>query len=133
MSDISKRLKEERIRGKLSQEEFGRRCGVSKRTVFDWEAGKTSPTLLQISALAEDGVDPIYVLTGIRQQQVKEEACSGGAQQGATGEGISNEERVLLENFRSLSEEDKRAIRRQSDVFAELNRMKAEQKDKKAG
>lgn len=53
--------------------------------------------------------------------------------QGEERAGISSEERALLENYRSLSEEDRRAIRRQSDVFAEFNRMKQQQQDKKAG
>lgn len=93
-----------------------------------------------VGKLAGIGVDAVYVLTGQRQVNAY---CSGSSESLKVSEvcaqsmnesyreGFSQEERILLENFRSLSEEDRRAIRRQSDVFAELNRMKSEQQDKK--
>lgn len=136
---VFSRIKEERERLGLSQDAFAKAGGVSKRAHIYYEQGERSPSADYLAGIAEIGVDVAYIITGIRhlpvqqaeQMQVAEERVEPGWQE--SEEGISQQERILLENYRSLSEEDKRAIRRQSDVFAELNRMKSQQKDKKAG
>jgi transcriptional regulator with XRE-family HTH domain len=63
---IGSRLKQERDRLDLTQTDFGGIAGVKKRTVIDWEQGNSSPTAVQLSALAAAGVDVQFVLTGIR-------------------------------------------------------------------
>lgn len=60
------RLREERIRLGLSQTAFGEVVGASKRTVIDWEKGAISPTAAQLAGWSENGLDPLYVLTGQR-------------------------------------------------------------------
>ncbi|MCX7208076.1 MAG: helix-turn-helix transcriptional regulator [Proteobacteria bacterium] len=66
---IEERLKDERKRLGFNQEEFAAFAGVTRRPYADWEAGKTSPTALQLSALAAIGVDVMYIITGQRQGQ----------------------------------------------------------------
>ena len=63
---IGTRLKEERERLDLTQPAFALIAGASKRTLVDWEQGKTSPNAVQLSALSAAGVDIQYVVTGIR-------------------------------------------------------------------
>lgn len=63
---IGVRMKEERKRLGLSQEECAAISGASRRAYIDWEGGKTSPTAVQLAALAAAGVDILYVLTGQR-------------------------------------------------------------------
>ncbi|MBO1856834.1 helix-turn-helix transcriptional regulator [Burkholderia cenocepacia] len=63
---IGDRLKEERKRLGLSQEAFAVAAGVTRRPYAEWEAGGTSPTAVQLAALAMKGVDVQYVVTGRR-------------------------------------------------------------------
>ena len=44
-------IKETRQLHHLSQEEFGKAIGVSRRTVRDWELGKTHPNIVNISLI----------------------------------------------------------------------------------
>lgn len=61
---IGERLRSERERLKLTQPEFAEAAGAAKRTLIDWEKGVSSPTAVQLSALAAIGVDVLYVLQG---------------------------------------------------------------------
>lgn len=61
---IGDRLREERERLGLSQPKFAAIAGTTKQTLFSWETGKTAPDGFQMSALAEGGVDVLFVLTG---------------------------------------------------------------------
>lgn len=63
---IGIRLKEERERIGLTQDAFALLVNAGRRTVIDWEKGRTSPNAVQLSALAEAGMDMTYVLTGQR-------------------------------------------------------------------
>lgn len=51
---------------RLTQTALGTLVGVQKRTVLDWEKGRTSPSAAQLSALGEHGLDAMYVMTGQR-------------------------------------------------------------------
>lgn len=52
----------------MSQEDFAATAGVTRRPYAEWEAGNTSPTAVQLSALASAGADVQYVVTGIRSK-----------------------------------------------------------------
>lgn len=67
---IGMRLKEERERIGLTQDAFALLVNAGRRTVIDWEKGRTSPNAVQLSALAEAGMDMTYVLTGQRSPYV---------------------------------------------------------------
>ncbi|OWJ91096.1 hypothetical protein B6S59_25325 [Pseudomonas sp. A46] len=63
---LGERLKEERQRLKLTQPELAEAAGAKKRTVIDWEKGVSSPTAVQLEALALVGLDVLFVVTGSR-------------------------------------------------------------------
>jgi transcriptional regulator with XRE-family HTH domain len=65
---IGERLKEERERLGYTQDNFSAAAGAKRRTLVDWERNASSPTAVQLSALADIGVDVQYVVTGMRSQ-----------------------------------------------------------------
>lgn len=67
MNSICDRLKQERNRLKFNQEDFAAEAGVTRRPYAEWEAGNTSPTAVQLAALAAAGADVQYIVTGIRK------------------------------------------------------------------
>jgi transcriptional regulator with XRE-family HTH domain len=92
MSDLGARLREERNRHGMSQLQFAEAVGASKNTVIAWEKGTTSPNGVQLSVLADQGFDVLYILTGQR-----------------TGlpEPLAPDESALLENYRAASAENR--------------------------
>lgn len=63
----ARRLKEERERIELSQEEFGLKLGITKRTIVNWEAGNSRPDLLDLVDMYEKfRMDTQYIITGVR-------------------------------------------------------------------
>jgi transcriptional regulator with XRE-family HTH domain len=64
---IAERLKQERERLALTQDEFSAAAGAKRRTLVDWEKGVSSPTAMQLAELQTIGVDVAYVVTGERQ------------------------------------------------------------------
>lgn len=67
---INLRLKEERERLGLTQPGLAELAGAAKRTVIDWEKGVSSPTAVQLAAIAARGADVLYILTGQRSQPI---------------------------------------------------------------
>lgn len=90
---IGKRLKEERERLKLTQAELAVIANAGKRTVCDWEANKTSPTALQLSALFHMDFDINYIITGHRLIAIK-----------------NIEEEILLKAYRELNQRSKKEV-----------------------
>lgn len=66
MLEFSKRLREERKRLKLNQNDFGALSGVTLDTQSNYETGKRNPDSAYLSAIAKHGVDVGYILTGVR-------------------------------------------------------------------
>ncbi|MBQ0714200.1 MAG: helix-turn-helix transcriptional regulator [Paraperlucidibaca sp.] len=64
LSDVSSRLQSERKRIGLSQENFGKELGVSKRTQASYEGGTNLPDASYLIAAKQIGVDINYVLFG---------------------------------------------------------------------
>lgn len=67
VANFPERLKVERERLGLSQEEFGRLGGVSKMSQWSYEAGKNWPTVEYLESLRISGVDVRFLVTGNRQ------------------------------------------------------------------
>ena len=61
---IGDRLKEERERLGFSQTEFAAVAGASKNSQYNYEKGDRSPDADYLAAVAERGVDILYVVTG---------------------------------------------------------------------
>ena len=62
------RLRAERIRLGLTQSQMGEAGGVSKTTVLGYEAGTYVPDVKYLCAIAEIGVDALYVLFERRRE-----------------------------------------------------------------
>lgn len=89
---FGQRLKEERKRVGLTQPKLGEIVSLTKRTVIDWEKDKSSPTAIQLAAMAKHGFDVSYLITGIRTQPIE----------------LPSDEAFLLDSFRSLNAEQKK-------------------------
>lgn len=87
MTFLGKRLLEERERLSMTQPELAEKCGVTMRTQRNYEKGERSPDADYLAALAQQGLDVLYLLTGQRTQPV------------APTPTISDGDRVLLDNF----------------------------------
>lgn len=68
---IGARLRAERERLGLSQDDIAARCGVSRPTQYRYESGKASPDSDYINAAAAIGVNVQFVLIGAGTVQVK--------------------------------------------------------------
>lgn len=65
------RLKSERERLGLSQDQLAEHCGVSRPTQYRYESGKGSPTSEYVTAAAKIGVNVQFVLVGSGTLPVK--------------------------------------------------------------
>ena len=63
---IGERLREERERLRLNQEQFGEIGGVRKQSQLLYEKGERHPDSQYLAAIAAAGVDVLFVLTDIR-------------------------------------------------------------------
>lgn len=61
-----KRLKEERERIGLSQDEFALKLDTSRRTVGNWEGGNSAPDVFDLIEMGTLGMDTNYVVRGER-------------------------------------------------------------------
>lgn len=68
---VGVRLKAERERLGLSQEQMAEHCGVSRPTQYRYESGKGSPTGDYVNAAASVGVNVQFVLAGSGTLPVK--------------------------------------------------------------
>ncbi len=64
MSTFGERLRAERQRLKLNQDDFSAFGGVKKRAQVSYEQDERSPGAEYLSALASKGVDVMFLLTG---------------------------------------------------------------------
>lgn len=100
---IGDRLREERTRLGMSQPAFAALAGTTKQTLFSWESGRTAPDGFQLAALAAQGVDVLYVLTGKQQDTVGEQP---------------DDERKLLNGFRLCAPEARQNLIQTAALFA---------------
>lgn len=66
MTTFGERLREERARLGMSQTQFGVLAGVQKRAQIHYESDERVPDATYLAALAQAGVDVLYVITGNR-------------------------------------------------------------------
>ncbi|WP_339511946.1 helix-turn-helix domain-containing protein [Pseudomonas sp. RL_15y_Pfl2_60] len=105
---FSDRLREERERLGLKQEELGQIGGVNRNTQGKYEKGERNPDLAYLSAVAGIGVDVLYVITGARTPKA--------------AESFSAEEAKLIEHYRELPEADRASMRRMAAAMAAMGR-----------
>lgn len=95
---IGDRLREERERLGYSQAQFAALDGKSKRSQVDWEANVAAPNANYLTAIASQGADVAYVLTGLRLDPAMLESFRRGAL--ATMQAnVSDEERSELQRL----------------------------------
>ena len=87
LSDFAARLREERNRLDVNQAKMADFLGVTRNVVVSYESGKTSPSVGSLFKASEHGLDPAYVITGIR-----------------TGATLPPDEQLLLDKYHSLAE-----------------------------
>lgn len=92
---LGDRLREERDRLSLTQDELGQIGGVNRNSQGKYEKGERNPDSAYLEAVAAAGVDVLYVLTGKRQPI---EATA-----------LTPEEQEVVTYFRGLSEKSKDA------------------------
>ncbi|WP_284147799.1 helix-turn-helix domain-containing protein [Pseudomonas mosselii] len=96
--DIGARLRDERMRCGMTQDQAAAGCGIAKRTLANYEAGASDPSASYLSKAWALGFDVPYVLTGVRATVARES--------------LSSEEDLLIEQYRRIPEQDQRALRR---------------------
>ncbi|CAJ3422010.1 transcriptional regulator [Burkholderia pseudomallei] len=99
MNTIGSRLREERLRLGLSQDEFAAVGGVLRRAQSNYESDDRSPDAKYLSAIAELGVDLLYVLKGLRQAPSAHGEVGGDV-----------DELELVQNYRQLNDAGKAAL-----------------------
>lgn len=104
MSGIGDRLREERERLRLSQGNFGEIGGVKANAQGKYESGERFPDAEYLAAVAEKGVDVLYVVTGVHTP--------------AQADSLSHEEALILEQFRAMNDLDKAAVSRLTSALA---------------
>ncbi|WP_070888139.1 helix-turn-helix domain-containing protein [Pseudomonas argentinensis] len=110
--NIGDRLREERVRLGFNQADFAAVAGVAKTSQFNYEKGERSPDAEYLAAIAEKGVDVLYVIAGRRTP--------------AAADAISEAEADLLVCFRQLSDEEQKHTRKMISALAST----AQPKDK---
>jgi len=104
--NIGERLKEERVRLGYNQGDFAAIAGVAKTSQFNYEKGERSPDAAYLAAVAEKGVDVLYVVTGRRTP----EASSS----------FNGDEVDLVEHYRQLPEGDRQHTHKMVNALAEM-------------
>jgi transcriptional regulator with XRE-family HTH domain len=95
MSTKGNRLREEREKLGISQEELGAIGGVSRNAQGRYESDDRAPDWVYLERLAQHGVDVLYVITGQRVQ--------------AAAAVLTGEEATLIENYRHAAAEGRQA------------------------
>jgi len=97
---IGLRIKEERERLALTQQGLADAIEIAKRTLIDWEKGRTSPNAVQLSALSALGIDVLYIVTGMRNASLPT----------VTTESLTKRQSDLLDNYENTDEAGKKII-----------------------
>lgn len=105
---IEKRLKEERELLGFNQADFAGLAGRTKKTMIDYEKGKSSPDARFLAAIAAAGADVQYILTGIRGRlSVPQE------------QPLTPRQQALLNNYQHSDETGRRIIEATASAAAE--------------
>ncbi|WP_041769426.1 helix-turn-helix domain-containing protein [Ectopseudomonas mendocina] len=108
MSGIGERLREERERLGLNQGAFGELGGVKANAQGNYEKGDRFPDAAYLAAVAEQGVDVLYVVTGQRTPKLSNS--------------LSSDESELVEHYRQLPEGDRKHSHKMVAALAAMAR-----------
>ncbi|WP_100783132.1 helix-turn-helix domain-containing protein [Pseudomonas donghuensis] len=97
-AESGERLRQERTRLGLRQDDFAQLGGVNRNTQGSYEKGERNPDVAYLAAVAGAGVDVRYVITGVRTVD--------------DGASLSEPEQRLLAQYRSLAIADQEVVHR---------------------
>ena len=103
---IGTRIKEERERVRLTQAALADAIGVTSRSIINWEMGTAQPPASALAAIANHGMDVLYILTNQRSQPV------------APQELLPEGDRIFLDNLHAAPAEVQRGVKITLDAFA---------------
>lgn len=103
---IGDRLKEERERLGFSQTEFSAVAGASKNSQYNYEKGDRSPDANYLAAVADKGVDILYVVTGERKPQA--------------ADSIPAEALEFIGVYEQVTDADRQVLLRMASAFASV-------------
>ncbi|TKC83447.1 helix-turn-helix transcriptional regulator [Trinickia terrae] len=114
MDTVGKRLREERLRVGLSQDEFAAIGGLGRKSLGLYESDERAPDTNFLLALRGIGVDVWYVLTGqtLVDSLTSEESelvkrCRLGKEAQTSGSELTQDEREILDAYNQLNEAGK--------------------------
>lgn len=113
MPEISERLRKEREALGLSQQALADACGISARSQRNYESGERMPDAAYLAAIAAQGADVLYILTGQRSQPVPAAAA------------LPPRVRALVENYEASDDAGRRVIEGAADLAAQSRNKKA--------
>ncbi|AGA74263.1 helix-turn-helix domain-containing protein [Pseudomonas putida HB3267] len=94
--NIGERLREERVRLGYNQADFAAIAGVAKTSQFNYEKGERSPDAAYLAAVAEKGVDVLYVVTGVRLPVHADQLSPEGAELMHLAQKIKDSDMAIL-------------------------------------
>lgn len=106
MNSFNNRLREERKRFKLSQEEMAAIGGVQRNTQSLYERGARKPDIDYLEKIAKAGADILYVITG-EKTPTKSSA-------------LSLKESALIDDYRAAAQEGRQALEVTGAAVAQL-------------
>ncbi|WP_207003921.1 helix-turn-helix domain-containing protein [Trinickia mobilis] len=103
MNTVGTRLREERLRIGLSQDEFAAVGGLGRNALRHYETGERAPDANFLIALRSIGVNVWYVLTGQTAMDTPAEAPTAESS-------LTSEEREILDAYNQLNEAGKASM-----------------------
>lgn len=97
-NSAGERLREERTRLGLKQEDLAVSGGVNRNTQGSYERGARNPDTAYLAAVAALGIDVLYVILGVRSPEPLAD--------------LSADDEQLLRRYRSIPADDQKAVRR---------------------
>lgn len=111
MRTFGERLREERKRLILTQDEIAERLGITKQSQGLYERGQRTPNAEYLIGLFELGGDPAYVLTGTRTPPA--------------AAALTQQQAELIEHFTQLTSEQQLFIVQTVAALAAANKEKS--------
>lgn len=105
MDSIGYRIKEERLRIGLTQEQLVKQTDVTVQSQRRYESDQRKPDTNYLQALASLGMDVYYILLGRREDEPSRMT-------------VQPDERALINAYQSLDDEGKRSLRGVADAMS---------------
>lgn len=107
MKQVGERLREERKKLGLTQQEFATLGGIAINAQAHYEAGERQPKAGYLIGIAASGVDILYILLGTRTPTPEAS--------------LSADEARIIHQYRSLPKDDRRALGQLSTSLADCD------------